>query len=148
MDKIERNVRTSFVASAIADLIYLLVQPDRDNDECVLELMDWVLALDVDELEESDIDVILTKIVREIQRDEDRPPSKEAPKQRSVMNDNEAIVFERRPIPEGRSKKYAGELVINVPPSYWIAYTENDWNRELLRYMGSRRFQDRQDEGE
>lgn len=58
------------------------------------------------------------------------------------MNATEAQEFERVTVPFG---KYAGQCVGDVPMSYWLWVTESDWNRDLIRYLRSDTFQQRQE---
>lgn len=50
-----------------------------------------------------------------------------------------ALQFEATPIPHG---KHAGRLVREVEPSYWVYVTESDFNRRLISYLRSKRFQE------
>jgi hypothetical protein len=61
----------------------------------------------------------------------DTPPPADA------MSMEQALAFERRTIPFGI---HAGERVGSVPPRYWLNITEGDFQKELRRYLQSRRF--------
>ena len=61
------------------------------------------------------------------------------------MDDAEAIRFERVPMPWG---VYRGCGVGEVSTAYLIAITESPFNCELRRYLASKVFRLRQDEGE
>lgn len=59
------------------------------------------------------------------------------------MSDQEARVFEDTPIPFG---VHQGMKVGSISPHYWINTRESDFERDLRRFMKSRRFQEIQDE--
>ena len=59
------------------------------------------------------------------------------------MTDNEAAEFERSSVPFG---KYAGQPIGDVPCSYWTYVTESEFNRNLIRYLRSKTFQQRREQ--
>jgi len=57
------------------------------------------------------------------------------------MTDDEIRAFERLQVPFG---KHAGERVMDVPPDYWLAITDGNFNRQLSRYLRTKHFQNLQ----
>lgn len=59
------------------------------------------------------------------------------------MGEQEARAFEDTPIPFG---VHQGQRVGSISPHYWINTRESDFERDLRRFMKSRRFQEIQDD--
>jgi len=57
------------------------------------------------------------------------------------MTESEIRAFERLQVPFG---KHAGERVMDVPPGYWLAITEGNFNPQLSRYLRTKHFQNLQ----
>jgi hypothetical protein len=51
------------------------------------------------------------------------------------MSDTEAAKFDNERVPQ--RFKYGGSPVVEVPPDYWVALTEDAWWKRLLRYLRS-----------
>jgi hypothetical protein len=58
-----------------------------------------------------------------------------------AMSESQAIEFEKTLVPYGVHK---GKRVGEVNPDHFIRLLEGEFHRNLLRYMRSKRFQDRQ----
>ncbi len=55
-----------------------------------------------------------------------------------AMTDQEARDFEQTTVPFGEHK---GRQVSEIPLDYWLFLTENEFSRQLFRYVRSDRFQ-------
>lgn len=59
-----------------------------------------------------------------------------------VMDEDEASAFEKTVIPH---QPHKGKKVGDVDPDAWVMMVDNKFNRQLIRYMRSRRFRQRLD---
>jgi hypothetical protein len=60
-----------------------------------------------------------------------------------AMSEEAAMRFESTYVPPG--KKYAGSLVLDVDPKFWLYITEDEFYQKVRRYVKSARFLRRQD---
>lgn len=58
------------------------------------------------------------------------------------MSEPEAVAFEHSLVPPGY--RYAGTEVGLVPVDYWVALTESEFRKQLIRYLRSRHFRRQQ----
>lgn len=74
------------------------------------------------------------------------PPVAQPTDRHPPLTDEEAIRFEAMPLPYGKHKD---ETVGEVPCGYLLFLTEGDeFSQRLRRYVKSRRFAERQEDGE
>lgn len=70
---------------------------------------------------------------------------KKPPGPNALMNHEEAMTFADEVVPF-RSGQYVGFKVRDVPAGYWIATTQSEFNRRLVRYLKSEYFKGLQGE--
>lgn len=113
---IEKNIRTRKAVDAFMELAADLITPDIDEKRFWLEIAGRAAQF---------TDYELT--VRE---------------NKGVMEYDECLKFEQSVVPFGN---HAGRLVREVDLEYWIIIIENDFARQLQRWMRSKRFRDLQE---